>query len=67
VRPHLERCVQVWAPQYKRDMNILERVPQRAMKMIKGLEHLSCEEGLRAVTVQPRGEKAQGDLVNIYR
>ncbi|KAK4815937.1 hypothetical protein QYF61_010194 [Mycteria americana] len=47
VRPHLGYCVHCWASQYKRDMGILERVQGRAIKMMKGLEHLSSEERLR--------------------
>ncbi|KAF4790131.1 hypothetical protein TURU_144320 [Turdus rufiventris] len=47
LRPHLECCVQFWAPQYKRDMEFLEWFQQRTTKMDGGLEHLFSEESLR--------------------
>ena len=47
VRPHLESCIQLWSPQHRTDMELLERVQRRATKMIQGKEHLFCEERLR--------------------
>ena len=43
VRLHLEHCIQVWGPQYRKDVELLER----AMKMIRGLEHFPYEDRLR--------------------
>ncbi|TRZ21626.1 hypothetical protein HGM15179_005462 [Zosterops borbonicus] len=45
---HLECCAQAWAPQHKRDMELLERVQRMATKMIKLRNWSICyEERLR--------------------
>ena len=45
VRSQLEYSIQVWGPLHRKDVELLE-VWRSDMKMIKRLEHLSCEERL---------------------
>jgi len=47
VSPYLESCVQLWSPQHRKDMQLLEGVHSRATEMIRGMEYLSCEDRLR--------------------
>jgi len=61
VRLHLEYCIQVWGPWHRKDMELLGRAQRWSKKMIRVLEHLSCEDRLKELGLFSLERKSCGE------
>ena len=46
VRPHVEYCVSIWSPSYKKDKETIERVQHRFIRLFKELRELPYNDHL---------------------
>ncbi len=68
VKPHLDYCVQAWRPYYQKDIDNIDKVQKRALKIIKEFEIMSYEGRLEKdmlMTLETR--RLRADLLEVFK
>ena len=65
IRPQLEYCVSIWNPYLARNIDKLERIQQRATKLVPELAQLPYEVRLHHLKLYCQTQR--GDLIEAYK
>ena len=68
VRPHLEFSTQAWSPWTAEDKQVLERVQQRAVRMVSGLTSREYEDRLKELGLKTLEERRHlADMAIVHK
>ena len=68
IRPHLEYAVQAWSPWLQKDINVLEDVQKRVVKMTSGLPSGTYEQKLSFLGLLSLEERRnRGDMIQVWK
>ena len=68
VRPHLEYAISVWSPYFKYDIQLLEKVQERATKIVPGFQKIEYSERLKRLDLLSlENRRRRGDLIQMYK
>ena len=68
LRPHLEFSSSVWSPWNKTDIDLLENVQKKAVRMVSGLRESTYEDRLKEIglwTLEKR--RLMFDMIQVYK
>ena len=67
VRPHLEHCVQAWAPFLQQDKDTLKTLQRRVTRTVSGFRHLSYPQRLEALGLFSLDRRRlRGDIIETF-
>ena len=68
VRPHLEYAQSVWAPHLMKYINIIERVQERATRLVDGFRNMEYSDRLKLLNLPTMAHRrARGDMIELWR
>ena len=68
VRQHLESSVQAWSPWYVKDIELLERIQERAVNMVTGLRSKVYSDELRELKLTTlHDRRIRGDMIQTWK